>query len=681
MSGLSPNSANIIRTRRAALEASHLVVHPEFEYYRSDWMKIRDALAGEREVKRRREIYLHRPKGQKDDDYEEYLERAVFYNMAAQTQNGMVGQVFRRPPVVRNLPKTLGVIGIAPDGSQQIVAPAQDKYGPELRRFAKDGTSHHGFAKTACGEQIAMGRFGALVDASPDNPQGLAYVVGYTAENIVDWTIAEVQGVYMPIRILLREFERVDQHAAPSADNPWIGRERSQFYKRPNPLNAGGIRDERAVAEALKQVRPTRYTASYIYRTIYRELVLEPDENGIDWVYSQYVYVEDPLAQARDKFTPLVRGRPLNFIPFVFFGASANTAECEKPPLLDIVDLNLKHYRTYAELEHGRFFTALPVYYVAGGDDEKEAEYHIGPNKVWEVPSETTPGILEFKGVGLKTLETALNEKEQQIAAIGGRLMPGTTKSVSESDNQAALREANEQSLLLNIVMALEEGMSLLIRYWLMFRDVPLALSATLRYEVDTTVFATTADARTLRAIQQLYEAGLLPVEGLYENLIKNGLIPASLTLDEFRARLEDPASFLNNPDVAAMRNGFTNRAQELEQSRLARELYIEDRKMAVEEARLKLDQDKFELASEAGSTSITGTRKLGDPEGAPPSVAESEQIAVQQKQADTAAKSAAKKAATPPTPTIVAPGGNGDVPVQPAPKAPGRTRRTPPNA
>ena len=662
MAGLSPNSLNIGRTRRAALDAKHLVVHPEYDYYRLDWEKIRDAIAGEKEVKRKREVYLRRLKGQSKEDYEGYLDRAVFYNMTAQTQNGMVGQVFRRPPTVRNLPTSIGIVGVAPDGSQQIVSPSEDKFTPELRRFAKDGTSHHGFAKTACGEQVALGRFGALVDASPDNPQGLAYVVGYTAENIVDWTIAEVQGVYMPVRILLREFERVDQHAAPSSENPWIGRE---GQANTNPHRAGGIRDQRAVAEAMRQVAPTRYTSSYIFRTIYRELVLEPQENGIDWVYSQYVFVEDPLAQARDKFTPTVRGQPLNFIPFVWFGASSNTAECEKPPLLDIVDLNMKHYRTYAELEHGRFYTALPVYYVAGGDDEKEASYHIGPNKVWEVPKDTTPGVVEFKGQGLKTLENSLNEKEQQIAAIGGRLMPGTTKSVSESDNQAALREANEQSLLLNIVMSLEEGMSMLIRYWLMFRDVPLARSATLRYEVDTSVFATTADARTLRAIQQLYEAGLIPVAALYENLVKNGLVPSSMTLAEFEAQLKDPNSFINNPDVQAMRNGYSNRAQELEQARLAREASIEDQKLALEEARLKLDQDKFDIAKEVDSTSVTATRKLGDPEQAAPSVAEQQQIAVQKKQADTAAKAqktAAKKPPVAPKPGTPKPpaGGNG---------------------
>jgi hypothetical protein len=475
MAGLSPNSANIQRTRRATQQVTHLVVHPEYEYWRPEWTKIRDAIAGEREIKRKGAIYLRPMKGADNDQYAEYLDRAVFYNMSGQTLSGMVGQMFRRPPTIRNLPTPGGIIARAPDGGQEIISPASDKFTTQLQRFAKDGTTHQGFAKTAAMEQIGLGRFGALVDVTAtasSAPQ--SYVVGYAAENIVDWTVEDVDGFYVPTRILLREFERVDEHATPSQNNPWIGREGSDTTGAGSVRSAGRKRDKQAQARADAVVRPTRFTSSYAYRTIYRELVLEflPDRTR---VYKQYVYVEDPLGQARDVFTPNVRGQTLDFIPFVFFGAASNAADCEKPPLLDIVDLNLKHYRTYAELEHGRFYTALPTYYAPGNQDNDAAEYHIGPGTVWEVPSGETPGILEFKGEGLKTLERALNEKEQQIAAIGGRLMPGMSKSTSESNNQSAMREANEQALLLNVVLSLEDGMTMLVRYWLMFRDIPLS--------------------------------------------------------------------------------------------------------------------------------------------------------------------------------------------------------------
>jgi hypothetical protein len=376
--------------------------------------------------------------------------------------------------------------------------------------------------------------------------------------------------------------------------------------------------------------------------------VLELQGDG-SRIYKQYIYVEDPLGMARDVFTPSVRGVPLAFIPFVFFGSQSNAPDCEKPPLLDIVDLNLKHYRTYAELEHGRFYTALPTYYAPGNADNDAAEYHIGPGNVWEVPSGETPGIIEFKGEGLKTLERALNEKEQQIAAIGGRLMPGMSKSVSESDNQSSLREANEQSLLLNVMMALEEGMTLLVRYWLMFRDLPLRETEKLRYECDATFLTMSVDARTLRALQQLHESGLLPIDALYENFVKNGIIPSSMSLEDFTKRLNDPNAFFT-PDVQAMRRGYASRQQELDQTRLARETDFEDARLELEERRLGLDEEKFDVAKKVDSTSVTATRKLGDPEQAPADAATKLQVSA----TTAAAKAAAKARANAP---VAAPG------------------------
>lgn len=644
MAGLTPNSANIGRTKRAILAATHVVVHPEYEYWRPDWQKIRDALAGEREIKRKGEIYLRRMPGSDIDQYAEYLHRAVFYNMSDQTLAGMVGQVFRRPPVLRNLPKIGAVVGVAADGSQEIISPAAD-LETQMKRFAKDGTSHQGFAKTVVAEQIALGRFGALVDVTPAaasaKPQ--SYAVGYAAENIVDWTIEDVDGLFRLTRVLLREFERIGNPAGATQNNPWIGAETKG-------KNQGKRFDRAAQVETERQARVNRFSSAYEYQTIYRELVLEQQPDG-SRVYKQFVYVSDPLALPRNIYTPSVRGVPLSFIPFVFFGSFSNACDCEKPPLLDIVDLNIKHYGTYAQLEHGRFYTALPTYYAPGNADNDAAEYHIGPSTVWEVPSGETPGIIEYKGEGLKTLERALNEKEQQIAAIGGRLMPGMSKSVSESDNQSSMREANEQSLLLNVMMALEEGMTLLVRYWLMFRDVPLRLTETLRYECDATFLTVAVDARTLRALQQLYESGLLPIEALYENFVKNGVIPSSLTLDDFTARMKDPNSFVGLPDVAAMRRGFASRQQELDQTRLAREADFEQAKLDFEARRLEMDETKLAIAEKVEATSVTATRKLGDPEQAPADQATKLQVAVQQKQVAAQTKAARAAPAAKPKP------------------------------
>lgn len=548
-SGLTPNSTNIDRVGRGVAQETSTVVHPEYMYWRSDWMKLRDVLAGQKEVKRKAQIYLPMMKGMEKEDYAGYLDRATFYNMASQTQTGMLGQVFRKDPYIRNLPP---------------------KFDDTIRtRFAKDGSGHVAFCKTVLSEQIGLGRFGVLVDA-PAEPttEPTSFAIGYTAENILDWRVEEVNGFFTLTRVLLREFTR--NVAGTGSEN---GFDPSDPRYRPLASQRG---IDGGAARAIASKRATlvagaaRWGDNYTYETQYRELTLEQEPDG-SWVYHQYIYKNDPGTVPTSEVTPVIRGIPLDFIPFKFFGAQSNTEAVERSPLLDIADLNLSHYRTYAELEYGRLFTALPVYYAPGADGDGVAEYHIGPNTVWEVPSGETPGILEFHGTGLKALETALSTKESQIAAIGGRLLPGLNK-VSESGNQTVLREANEQAVLLNCIMASEFGMTDVIRWWLMFRDIALADTTDLEYEINQEFLSTPIGAREIRAIQMLYLDGIIPAEVLYDYLLRASVIPTSMTLVDFKTALKDPNSFINNPEAQARQRGFTDRKEELAQAQIARE-------------------------------------------------------------------------------------------------------------
>lgn len=522
MAGQSSNAANINRVKRAKTTTT-LIVHPEYEYWRRDWTKIRDCIAGQRVIKSKGQTYLRKLPGATSQDYKDYLDGANFFNMTGQTLAGMHGQVFRRAPLIRNFPK--------------------DREA-DLVRFGKDGSTHVAFAKTVVREQCSIGRYGVLVDAPRNSAK--SYAVGYAAEDIVDWEVSDIAGEQKLMRVLLREYVRIDTSV----------------------LIAG-----------VPAARVGAYP--YTYKLAHRELMLVPDpETASGWSYIQRIYGED-LNGAFEEVQPLIRGLPLEEIPFVFFGASGNTADCEKPPLLDIAELNISHYRTYADLEHGRSYTALPIYYAPGGEGSGAPEYHIGPNVVWEVAENANPpGILEYKGEGLKTLERALAIKEAQIAAIGGRLLPGMGEGVSESDNQSTLREASEQSILMGVILATQDGMSQVIRYWLMWRDVPLSQTWNLRYEINTDFLTGAIDARALRAMQLMWESGILPVEVMFDYLRKTEVLNDQWTLEDFTARLKDPEAFINNPDAQAKQRGFKDRAQELGLEKTEAELDLMDREI-----------------------------------------------------------------------------------------------------
>ncbi len=494
MTGQVPNPT--VRAQVSVAFRASPTIHPDYTYWSEHWEKIRDAEIGEIEIKRKREKYLPKLAGHDAGQYEAYLRRAVFFNMVAKTLGALYGTVFRRNPKINGLNKALVEAS---------------------RKFSKDGMSLHLTAKTTVKEVLAVGRYGLLVDASPDG-KGNPYIACYTAENILDWETGDVNGAVVLTRVVLREltFDR-------TTNSPAL-----HFVARYRVLEL----EESADGEFV-------YTQS-IFKDIRTASVL-PDTNSIP----------------DDVLIPTVRGQPLDYIPFIIIGPFTNHPDVQKPPILDIVTLNFSHYHSYAQLEQGRFFTANPVYWVQTGSTSTPNEYWIGPDVVWELGKGEQAGVIEFQGQGLSFLESALTTKEQQVAAIGGRMMPGTSKSAAESDNSLKMKEANEQTLLMNIADTVDEGFTQLLRWWADWHNMPGSSITAIFFELNRDFLMKDIGAREFRAIHQMYKEGIIPVDVVYEYLSKAEVIPDWMGADEYRKLLDDSQQFPHMVDVLAQMNNF----------------------------------------------------------------------------------------------------------------------------
>lgn len=493
------------RSKQELTERAPAYTHWDYENWREIWAGIRHAMIGEVEIKRHGYRYLPMPDGMDEWQYAAYLDRAVFYNMVYRTVTGLTGAIFRRDPRVLN---------------------AGQRLTSTLKSISKDGLSLNVFSKVIAQEMLSVGRYGVLVDMTPDLDEAkIPYMAGYTAENILDWGTKVIDGRDELEYVLLREME-TDR----------------RLYR----------------FEGDTAVPNKTYGDLYIN---YRILRLVYDEDRMRYVYQQEFYTrggEDAdLTDEPEVFTPTMFGVPLDRIPFKIFNATTNRPDCEKPPILDILTLNLSHYKSYAQLEHGRFYTANPIYTVTGASEQDE--YHIGPSVVWEIQSGEKASILEYNGIGLKHLESALTAKETQVASLGGRLL-GDSKTAGQSDNQVRLKDRNEQSLLLNVTTVLNENMTDLLDIMSRWMNEPVD---DLEFRVNQDFLLENMAAREFRAITMMYQAGILPIEVLYEYFLKADVIPEYITKDRFMAMLEDAAQFPNDPNFDARRLGFADARQE----------------------------------------------------------------------------------------------------------------------
>lgn len=533
------NHAAATRSKQELMERAPAYTNWDYNNWREIWSGIRHAMIGEVEIKRHGTKYLPRPDGMDDDQYRAYLERAVFYNMVYRTVTGLTGAIYRRDPrLLKGGKKVQGVTD----------------------RISKDGLSLNVFAKVVTQEMLSVGRYGILVDkTTKEGPKNKPYLAGYTCENILDWTTTEIDGRDEYDYILLREF---------------------------------------AADRRLFKVEGDSATANDTYGNLfvnYRILRLVWDEDTDRHVYRQEFYTRNgedaDLTEEPELSVPMIYGVPMDRIPFRFFNSTTNLPGVEKPPILDILTLNLSHYKSYAQLEHGRFYTANPIYTVSGSQEEDE--YHIGPSVVWEIGTGEKASILEYNGVGLKHLESALEAKETQVASLGGRLL-GDSKTAGQSDNQVKLKDRNEQSLLLNVTTVLNENFTYLLRIlskWLNDSD-----SDELVFRVNQDFLLDQAAAREFRAITMMYEANILPIEVIYEFFLKADIIPEYIDLETFKTMLEDAEQFPNDPDFDARQDGFSDaksqRADELERDLADQEIETEvkendkDRKSSEKQAK-----------------------------------------------------------------------------------------------
>lgn len=503
---MAPPSLGSSRVRPEFNIAAHALprwTHPEVTYWFDRWRMIRDACAGSRAVKDQAQTYLPQLEGMDDDEYAAYLDRATYYNFSGRTASALTGSIFRRKEMLNGIPESLD---------------------DRLKTISKDREPFAIYAEHVADEVIKLGRFGVLVDM-PNGPSTTPrpYFASYPAETILDWETSEVDGYNTLTRVVLWE---------------------------------------------LRLVRDTK-TFQPKWVSQYRVLTLEQGPEG--WTYWQELYTH-PTENATlepqhrlTRFQPMNRGRPLNFIPFHIFGAFLSTPSIEKPPLEDIADLNISHYRSYANLEHGRLFTGFPMYYVESGiGGEQEGEFTLGATRVWQTPPGAKPGILELNGQGLKFLVDALDQKEQQAAALGGRMMGVRTTAVAESDNMLKLSERNEQSQLLKVTRSLDHGFTILLRWWARMQDVTEARANEIEVEFNKDFLFDGVGAREFRAVHAMYKDGVLPIDVLYYYFKRGNLIPDWMDLKEFKRLLDNMESFPNNPDAQARAEGFPDAAAKL---------------------------------------------------------------------------------------------------------------------
>jgi len=448
--------------------------HANYAERTVQWAKIRDVIDGEDKIKNQGQTYLPKPSGMTGNkQYDAYKLRTAFYPICERTMRGLTGMVFRHAPVLE----------------------IPERMEPMRENLTTDGYSFEVLAEEVVREVLTVGRYGILPDFPVYNEASnvLPHFATYFAEDIINWEQAFIEGKKVLTRIVLRD----------DIDNTF-GDDTVQYLEL--ILNQAG---------------------QYEVRKWKVEVSEQQSVSGIGSTKNIFM---------TEATVPLINGAPLNRIPFVFINTFDLRPDIEKPPFLDLANVNLGHYRNSADYEHALYLTAQPTAWIAGQLDETKKPTSIGSGTIWYLPEDTKVGMLEFTGAGVESQRAAMQDKETRMSSLGAQMIKTESRS-NETAETARLHGRGETSLLTNAVNMSAAGLRMAFRISAEWVGAKVE-------EVDAKLNKDFVETRLapeeVNAIVKAWQGGAISRTTMHENMQSGEIMPPTRTVEEEKELIEE---------------------------------------------------------------------------------------------------------------------------------------------
>lgn len=442
------------------------------------WFLVRDCIEGEPAVKgeygvrrthfqtsgmiglnsqARKYLPMPNPADRSDENlerYRQYVERAQWYNFTSRTFDGLVGQIFLRPPVIEK-PKQLDVLNQNCDGN-----------GLNLLQVSK----------RAVQSTLAYGRAGLLTD------------------------YPKVDGAVTPADIQTRNIQPTVRFYYPWQIRNWATTQ----------IGAQQVLTLLVLEEYVLE----EDDFAMIQQTNYRVLRLDPKTGD----YTVQVWKQKPDASGKlsgdysEQSAPAIvtdaNGQPFKEIPFKFVGAEANDPVPDKPPLYDLASLNIGHYRNSADYEESCHIAGQPTPVITGLTEEWAKEILKGT-----VTLGSRAAVMLPVGADGKLLQASPNQlpfeamrlKEDQAIGLGAKLVQ--KQKTIRTATEVMVDTTSESSTLHNVATNVSDAVEDNLRWAARFVG---AKEDAIKYRLNTEFELTRMNANDRLAVVKLWQSGAI---------------------------------------------------------------------------------------------------------------------------------------------------------------------------
>lgn len=384
---------------------------------------MRDTAQGNRKVKARTTAYLPMAPAEKPANYASRLSRSVFFNVVGRTIEGLVGQIFRKDPV----------LGADVPASIKAHCENIDLCGTHLDVFARQLET----------DAVGAGHNAILVDfAATDGTQSAGdeqsmrpYWIPIRKEDILSWRTANVNGSITLTQLVLRECHTV-------------------------PAGEFGEKEQ------------TRY------RVLYRSLIHDVDLPPVGYALLEIAEDRSVVVVERGYYRNQVD------IPVSENVTSGHTAMFESdPPLLDLAYVNIAHYQQWSDYANSIHKTCVPLLTLLGFEDDTSLE--IGPNSA--IRSSNPQAKVEYishSGQSLAQCKAALDDLKSDMGTLGISML-SPSKRTAETAQAKRLDKSTEESALAVTARGLQDCLEKALGFHARYMKLPTGGSVAINRDFD----------------------------------------------------------------------------------------------------------------------------------------------------------------------------------------------------
>lgn len=466
----------------------------------SVWKRIRAVLSGPKSVKDGDTLYLPMPNPEDSSEenkkrYQSYKKRAVFYAAAARTHKGLLGQVFYKDPTIE-LPPLLQPLLLSVDGGELT-----------LEQQAHD----------AVGECLALGHGGILTDypstqrAATRMEQRLGKVrptlVLYKAEQIINWRFMTTGARRMlSLLVLKEEFDSEDD----------------------------GYEIKRA--------------------TQYREFRMEQLEGRLILRCKIHRQGKQGWEVVEDYYPKKGNGQNWDEIPFSPFGAESNDPFPDDPPMEDLVEINLGHYRNSADYEESVFMVGQPTPWGSGLDESWITEVWkgtlmLGSRAFLPLPKGGQAGLLQPEPNVMA--KEAMEHKEKLMVSLGAKLVE--QRSVQRTATETMSDSVVDNSILSTVAKNVSAAYRRAIELAMVYGNI----SGKFEFELNTDYEISKLTAQERQQLLAEWQGGGITWDEYRWNMKRSGVAYE----DDAKAKQKidrEMADSVDLPDIEGEENGDT---------------------------------------------------------------------------------------------------------------------------